>query len=239
MARGTVQRVAPLAIIPRGTHAAYVRRGLDLLTERGGADYIVRVKSYANVLTEYETHPESKSAGSADVNPRQARGLLERRHCEMLSGRFGGWKDPSDERLFLLAVNFDRRVAAEVGQPGFWPVAGFGNLLSLFSKAFDTAVLKSALETASDEDLKAARDELRSILELGSAWTLLEVMMGQYTRRKSQMSPPPPAELPGALLLWITIRNWPRVSQTYRGLIDFFANPQAALTALQQITAQS
>lgn len=57
---------------------------LDLLTERGGGDYIVRVKSYANVLTEYETHPESKSAGSVDVNPRQARGLLERRHVHIV-----------------------------------------------------------------------------------------------------------------------------------------------------------
>jgi hypothetical protein len=44
---------------------------------------VVRVKSYADVLTEYESHPELKSGCLNGENPRRARGLLPRRHVRI------------------------------------------------------------------------------------------------------------------------------------------------------------
>ena len=45
---------------------------------------VVRVKSYLDVLAEYETHPESKSAGPSGIPSRQARGLLTRLHVRIV-----------------------------------------------------------------------------------------------------------------------------------------------------------
>ncbi len=44
----------------------------------------VRVKSYLDVLAEYETHPESKNAGPDGAPSRQARGLLTRLHVRIM-----------------------------------------------------------------------------------------------------------------------------------------------------------
>jgi hypothetical protein len=54
-----------------------------ITTARSTQPDIVQVKSYADVLTEYEAHPESKSVGLGDPNPRKARGLLARRHVRI------------------------------------------------------------------------------------------------------------------------------------------------------------
>ena len=45
---------------------------------------VVHVKSYADVLAEYEAHPEDQKRLPDSAHPRQARGLLPRRHVRMV-----------------------------------------------------------------------------------------------------------------------------------------------------------
>jgi hypothetical protein len=55
-----------------------------ITTHRSVQPDVVQVKSYEDVLAEYELHPESKSAGADERNPRKAIGLLGRRHVLVL-----------------------------------------------------------------------------------------------------------------------------------------------------------
>jgi hypothetical protein len=90
------------------------------ITTRGhyGSRDIARVKTYGDVVTEYEFHPESKCADSSG-NPceRQTIGLLERRHIKIDQIKCTGKESNSLDNVDEGSVHSEETVYTEYVDP--------------------------------------------------------------------------------------------------------------------------
>jgi len=90
------------------------------ITTRGdyGSRDIARVKTYGDVVTEYEFHPESKCADSSG-NPceRQTIGLLERRHIKIDQIKCIGKESNSLDNVDEGSVHSEETVYTEYADP--------------------------------------------------------------------------------------------------------------------------
>jgi hypothetical protein len=90
------------------------------VTTRGyyGSKNIVRVKTYGDVVTEYEFHPESKCADARE-NPcdRQTVGLLQRRHVQIDQIKCIGKESNSLESVEEGMVHSEQNVYTEYADP--------------------------------------------------------------------------------------------------------------------------
>jgi hypothetical protein len=90
------------------------------ITTRGhyGSRDIARVKTYGDVVTEYEFHPESKCADALE-NPcdRQTVGLLQRRHVKIDQIKFIGKESNSLESVEEGMTQSEQNVYTEYADP--------------------------------------------------------------------------------------------------------------------------
>ncbi|MGB8474132.1 MAG: hypothetical protein WCE61_08620 [Candidatus Acidiferrum sp.] len=90
------------------------------ITTRGycGSRQIARVKTYGDVVTEYEFHPEAKCAdASGDVCQRQTVGLLQRRHVKIDQIKCIGKESNSLEEVDAGQVHSEKKVYTEYADP--------------------------------------------------------------------------------------------------------------------------
>jgi hypothetical protein len=90
------------------------------ITTRGhsGSGEIARVKTYGDVVTEYEFHPEAKCADALESPcDRQTTGLLQRRHVKIDQIKFIGKESNSLENVDEGMVHSDQDVYTEYADP--------------------------------------------------------------------------------------------------------------------------
>lgn len=123
-------------------YSKYSEKRYRITTEgQYGTRFAVRVKTYGDVVREYEVHPESKCA-DATGNPcgKQTIGLLQRRHIQIDHIKYIGKESNSLEEVEAELVHSEQSVYTEYPDPrrGYWQT----KLLPILQKMSPSTVME-------------------------------------------------------------------------------------------------
>lgn len=144
---------------------------------------------------------------------------------QITEGKFEGFSEPLDEKLFARAMKLPPQIVADMKAPDYWPTSGMGNFFRMFSQALGSTKVKESLLDSTDSDLQATRDEVRRFLnnahKLGN---LLDSIgpsgLGNIFRKMTELSV---SEQQAALLAWLCARRYQAVHGTYEALMLFLS----------------
>jgi hypothetical protein len=122
-----------------------------------GSRQTARVKTYGDVVTEYEFHPEAKCADALG-NPcdRQTTGLLQRRHIKVDQIKFIGKESNSLETVDEGMVHSEQNVYTEYADPKW------SEWVTKFQPALKSAKLKTLVDACGQKPSRRELIELRA-----------------------------------------------------------------------------
>ena len=179
-----------------------------------------------------------KSTGEQTKLSRQVRRRLKRlEQSERLRNIMsqliaGNLKEPlsdPDEKLAAQGIGLDQSILREMKKSDFWPVSGFGNLLQIVAPNYAPAVQKQALRNATDDELLAARGEVRAFVGSADGFRSFFETFGLSVFRRVAigLAKLTLAEQQAAVIAWIPARQLPTVRAVYELIIELCA--QASL----------
>ena len=144
----------------------------------------------------------------------------------------GNLKEPlsdPDEKLAAQGIGLDQSILREMKKSDFWPVSGFGNLLQIVAPNYAPAVQKQALRNATDDELLAARGEVRAFVGSADGFRSFFETFGLSVFRRVAigLAKLTLAEQQAAVIAWIPARQLPTVRAVYELIIELCA--QASL----------
>jgi hypothetical protein len=136
---------------------------------------------------------------------------------EMQNGKFHGFGAPTDPKLISKALGFHPALLDRMNADGFWPDVGTENLAKRFSEAVNMREIEKAFHAASDNELEAARNEVRALLSHTNQLALIVEKMGPSSLGNwfAKVGESTISEQQEGLLFWLCCRRYPVGRQAY------------------------
>lgn len=147
---------------------------------------------------------------------------------QSFAGKLPGNLSGVDERILAKGFGLDQSRVTEMRRANFWPVPGFGKIMEMISAAISPKAIKSALANATDEDLHAARDEVRAVIaNLDGLSALIEsagipVFLKEIPRDLARLSI---VEQQTIVSDWLSARQAPTARGVYYAILQLCIEP--------------